>query len=108
MPDSYLAIASIAKDEYMRQRMYAAATQQATLGNVPLIDEPVVWVNNNMYVWAASPGWAEKWTYAFSTHPDDDNYEPGKDAAVITDDDILATVQHLGTPNIPDPPDTPE
>lgn len=102
--DSYLAIASIANDHFMTERMNACVTQQHTLGSIDLGEFGVnpynllEWVKTNRYVWAASPGWGDKWTYAYASHPDDDNYEPGKDAAVITDGDILATVQHLGTP----------
>jgi hypothetical protein len=94
--DSYLSIAGIANDEYMRERMRAAATQQAHLGNAPLIREPVRWVTDNQYVWASSPGWGAAWDSALAGHPDDPDYEPGKDPAVITDGQILATVQSLG------------
>lgn len=95
MPDGYLAIAAIAKDEFMRERMNACVTQQQHLGNVPLIEgDPTIWVVNNIYVWASSPGWGDKWESALASGTE----EPGKDEAVITDGDILATVQHLGTP----------
>lgn len=95
MADSYLAIAAIAKDQFMVERMHAAVTQQVHLGNVPLIDsDPTVWVANNNYIWASSPGWGEKWDSALAAGTE----EPGKDPAVITDDDILATVQALGNP----------
>jgi hypothetical protein len=46
-------------------------------------------------VWAASPTWGEKWAYAEATH-DEPDYAPGRDASVITDSDIVATVQALG------------
>lgn len=99
MTDSYLAISAIANDEWMNERMNACATQQAHLGNVPEVlsigtpPDPLLWVQANRYVWASSPGWGEKWDYALASDPDS---EPGKDTAVITDEDILATVQHLG------------
>ncbi|HEY7418457.1 MAG TPA: hypothetical protein VH593_24975 [Ktedonobacteraceae bacterium] len=102
MADSYLAISEIANDVNMQERMKAATTQQWHLGNVNLGDTTdsaytvALWVTNNCYLWAASPGWGEKWTYAQDTHTDDPDYEPGKDEAVITDGDILATVQALG------------
>jgi hypothetical protein len=105
MADSYLAIAAIAKDEFMIERMNAAVTQQQHLGNIdvnlPNVANPFSaqeWVNQNRYVWASSPSWGEKWTYALDSHPDDPSYEPGKDEAVITDGDILATVQALAGP----------
>jgi len=98
MSDSYLAISSIANDEFMIERMRAAVTQQVGLGNFNLdnLGSVITWVDTNRYVWAASPGWGEKWRQAYTDHPDDDTYEPGKDSEVITDGDILATVQSLG------------
>lgn len=101
MTDSYLGIASIANDLDMNERMRAAATQQVHLGEVSLIADPVAWVASNRYLWASSPTWAEKWDYALAAHPDEPDYEPGKDPAVITDDDILATVQALGNLQVP-------
>lgn len=102
MPDSFLAISEIANDQWMTERMNAAATQQAHLGNAPAVlsvgvpGDPLLWVSVNRYVWASSPSWGEKWDYANASHPDDPDYEPGKDPAVITDADILSTVQALG------------
>lgn len=97
MTDPYLAIAAIASDPYMRERLNAAATQQAYLENVTMQgQDPLVWVTTNRYVWASSPSWGEKWKFAVDGHPDDPEYEPGKDEAVITDADILAAVQYLG------------
>jgi hypothetical protein len=84
--------------------MTACVTQQQHLGNVPdITDAPGTWVAQNSYVWASSPGWGEKWDYALATHPPSTDpesppsYDPGADASVITDGDILATVQALGT-----------
>lgn len=104
MADSYLSIAAIAADEFMTERMIACATQQMHLGSAPAIsNDPInqgafaaqVWVEQNRYLWASSPSWGEKWTYALDTHTEDPDYQPGKDEAVITDGDILATVQAL-------------
>jgi hypothetical protein len=101
MADSYLSIAQIASNECMRDRMNAAVTQQVHLGGVPLIgtspaNDPLSWVGRNRYVWAASPGWGEAWTYALNTHSDEPDYDPAKDEGVITDGMILSTVQALG------------
>ena len=95
MTDPYLAIAAIANDQYMTERLNACATQQAHLGNVG-IGNPQGWVSENRYLWASSPTWGEKWKYALDSHPDEPDYEPGRDDAVITDADILSTVQSLG------------
>jgi hypothetical protein len=102
VPDSYLSIAAIASDPYMSERVRACAAQQSELGSVD-IDEPIAWTASERYVWAASPGWGEAWSYAIETHPPDPPdefgnttvYEPGKDDTVITDGQILATVQAL-------------
>ena len=102
MSDSYLAISEIANDHWMIERMNACATQQAKLGNAPGVltvgipGDPLLWVQVNRYVWASSPSWGEKWVYALNTNEDNPEYEPGKDEAVITDGDLLATVQNLG------------
>jgi hypothetical protein len=101
MADAYLAISEVATDEFMRQRLRAAATQQSQLGNAPLITDPLTWVDQNRYVWASSPDWGAAWDSALAAHPDDPAYEPGKDPAVITDGQILATVQTLGGPAEP-------
>jgi hypothetical protein len=96
MSDSYVAISEIAADAWMGERLRAAASQQAHLGNPPA--DPIQWVTDNRYVWASSPTWGEKWDYAKATHSDEHDYQPGRDSAVITDADILATVQALAMP----------
>jgi hypothetical protein len=101
MADTYLAISQIANDQYMTERMNSAATQQWHLESVDLGQygnnpyNVTMWVKDNRYLWASSPSWGEKWDYALASHPDQPDYEPGKDAAVITDADILAAVQQL-------------
>jgi hypothetical protein len=98
--DSYLSIAAIAGDEYMTERMNAAATQQQHLGafdpgysNTTAPFSAQAWVHDYRYVWASSPGWGAAWDSALAGHPDDPDYKPGRDPAVITDGMILATVQ---------------
>jgi beta-galactosidase/beta-glucuronidase len=93
MADSYLSIAEVASDSNMQRRVASCAAQQQLQG-AP-IPVPETWTVQNRYQWAASPSWGEKWDYARATHPDDPDYQPGADAAVITDGDILATVQSL-------------
>lgn len=95
MPDSYLSISEIANDDAMVERLRACATQQSHLDNDVNIDDPLTWVDLNRYVWASSPDWGASWDSALAAHPDDPDYDPGKDPAVITDGMILATVQAL-------------
>jgi hypothetical protein len=105
MADSYLSIAAIAGDQFMTERLNAAVTQQDYLGSIDVGtygNNPynlTQWVNDYRYVWASSPGWGAAWDSALAAHPDDPEYEPGKDPAVITDGMILSTVQQLGSPS---------
>ena len=104
MTDSYLSIAAIANDEFMRERMIACVTQQQELGSI-IIDLPntavpynaQAWVETNSYVWASSPDWGAAWDSALAGG----NEAPGKDPAVITDGQILSTVQFLLGPEEP-------
>ena len=106
--DSYLAISAIAQDSFMNDRMTACVTQQEHLGNAQSITyDPVnkppayaakVWVEQNAYLWASSPGWGEAWEYALNSNPD---ATPGSDETVITDGMILASVQALTNPQPP-------
>jgi hypothetical protein len=104
MADAYLAISEIANDPNMTERLNAAATQQQHLGAIDLgkyATNPynlTAWVHDYRYLWASSPGWGAAWDSALAGHPDEPDYEPGKDPAVITDGMILSTVQALGTP----------
>lgn len=91
MADAYLAISQIAADQFMNDRVRACAAQQ----DVP---DYAAWTLANQYRWASSPSWGEKWDSALAAHPDPDPenpYYPGADPAVISDADILATVQAL-------------
>lgn len=103
MADSYLAISQIAGNGSMHERVVSAATQQVHSGNAPGIDDPIGWVTTNRYLWASSPTWGEKWDYALTTHALVPGYDPGSDVTVITDADILATVQALGVANPEEP-----
>jgi hypothetical protein len=103
MADAYLAISEIANDEHLVERLNAAVTQQQHLGSIDLgkyATSPynlTAWVHDYRYLWASSPDWGAAWESALAAHPDEPDYEPGKDPAVITDGMILATVQALGT-----------
>lgn len=91
----YLAIADIAADGFMQSRLTACAYEQARAGRV-FEPDPTQWVYLHRWEWAASPSWADKWASAIAGGIT----EPGKDSTVITDQDILSTVQFL----VPAPP----
>jgi hypothetical protein len=101
MADAYLAISEVANDPSMTERLNAAVTQQQHLGSIDLgqyESSPynlTAWVHDYRYLWAASPGWGAAWDSALAGHPDEPDYEPGRDPAVITDGMILSTVQAL-------------
>jgi hypothetical protein len=98
MADTYLAISQIANNNSMQERMFACVTQEQQLQSIPRITgDPLTWVGRNRYIWASSPDWGSAWAYSQAAHPDDPDFDPGKDEAVITDGMILATVQKLGT-----------
>jgi hypothetical protein len=102
MADAYLAISEVANDQHMTERINAATTQQEYLGSIDIGQygnnpyNVTQWVHDYRYVWASSPGWGAAWDSALAGHPDEPDYEPGKDPAVITDGMILSTVQQLG------------
>jgi len=100
--DSYLSIATIASDEHMTQRLNACATQQQHLGSIEISAKwgetpgnAQTWVADSRYLWAASPGWGAAWDYALNSHPNQPDYQPGADPAVITDQMILSAIQTL-------------
>lgn len=102
MADSFLSISKIAGNESMNERMNAAVSQQQHLGTVTVVAHnylpsaaALIWVQENRYVWASSPDWAAAWDSALASHPDDSDYDPGADQAVITDGMILAAVQDI-------------
>jgi len=90
MADSYLSISQIAADSDMNDRVRACSAQQG-------VEDPGGWTLAHQLKWASSPSWGEKWDSALASHPPDpDNpYYPGADPAVISDADILSTVQLL-------------
>lgn len=101
---SYMAIATVAKDQNMLDRLTACAAQER-------IAEPQYWVLRNALLLASQPGWAEAWDSAQAARdqaaatPVDAKpgyatpvqvFKPiGADPAVITDGMILAAVQAL-------------
>jgi hypothetical protein len=89
MADSYLSIASAADSYSMQRRVAACAAQQAAPG------DPFQWTVDNKYGWASAPAWGAAWDSALASHPDDPEYDPGADPAVVTDGMILGQVQAM-------------
>lgn len=102
---SYLAQASMTKDNYLTERIAACA---ATLG----ITDARLWATNNLWSLSAHPGWKAAYAYALG---DVDVTDPGfassvgADPNVISDQMILEGVNAIISPNLePEVPDEPE
>lgn len=91
---SYLAQASMTKDNYLIERVAACA---ATLG----ITDARLWATNNLWALSAQPGWNTAYAAALG---DVDVTDPGYAAAVgadpnvISDQMILEAVQGILSP----------
>jgi hypothetical protein len=91
---SYLTQNDIANNSAMMNRVAQAATQEAIAADNDR------WTYENRRAWASAPGWDAAWDSALASHPDDPDYDPGTDEAVITDGMILSQVQSM-TPTPP-------
>lgn len=86
---SYLTQDHIAHSPAMQGRVAQAAASEGYA-------EPDNWMALHARTWAASPDWDAAWESALASHPDDPDYNPGTDEAVITDGMILSAVQTIG------------
>lgn len=84
---SYLTQGTISRNPSMQDRVAQCAASEG-------IADPDLWMMNHARQWAASPGWDAAWESAIASHPEPE-YDPGADAAVITDPMILSEVQSL-------------
>lgn len=84
---SYLTQSEIAANPSMHSRVAQCAATEGT-------DNPDLWVQENRRAWAAAPTWDTKWESSRVTHPEED-YDPGADEGVITDNNILSQVQGM-------------
>ena len=96
----YSDIALLQQDPYFARRVTAAYAVE-TLDVDDALD-PGSWQAIHSWDLAAQPGFGDAYGYAIETHPDDPDYLPGDDEAVITDAQILAAVQSL-LPQAPTP-----
>jgi hypothetical protein len=87
---SYLTQAHIAENIAMYKRVAQAAASEG-------IADADIWTNDNRRYWSAAPGWDEAWESAYASHPDEPQYDPGSDEAVITDGMILSQIQSMGS-----------
>lgn len=82
---SYLSTALIRQDSWIRDRVAACVALEGVAG------DPVQWALDRAWELATQPGWASAWDSALAR----DIAEPGRDAGVISDAQILSAVQSI-------------
>lgn len=87
---AYYEQSLLSNDSQFRDRIAACAAVEVELGET----HPLTWAGENQWMIAASPGFADKYSYALETGVQN----PGRDTSVISDNDILAAVQSLSVP----------
>jgi hypothetical protein len=85
---TYRTVAVMVSNEALVNREYAAVAREG-------IDPPETWHWEHRWRLASAPAWDDAWESALAAHPDDPDYDPGEDEAVITDGMILSAVQLL-------------
>lgn len=83
---SYWTISEMAADNDLTRREAACYAQEPDADG-----DPTTWALANGLALAAQPGWDAAWASALAAG----NEQPGRDEAVITDNQILAAVQLL-------------
>jgi hypothetical protein len=78
----------MAEDWGLRMRLIACAAQEHP-------DNPVTFVEEQIWRICGQPGWGDAWQYARLTHADVEGYEIGKDDTVLTDGMILSGMQSV-------------
>ena len=81
---TYSGIVKVAADTDLRARVCACAAEQG-------ISDPESWALGNRWAYSSAPTWAAKYEYALAT----ETPNPGTDTSVISDGDILSTVQDI-------------
>lgn len=81
---SYSTLAQMAKDPDFLDRIIACAATQG-------IRQADKWAEDNKWAMAAQPGFDEAYEYAVNTGV----AKPGRNAAVVTDENILSAVKAL-------------
>lgn len=99
---SYLTQDQIASSATMQHRVAQCASSEG-VGTAPEPADPFTgapvdpdrWTLERRRQWASAPDWDDAWEYALAGHSDEPDYDPGADAAVITDAQILSQVQSM-------------
>jgi hypothetical protein len=88
---TYNSTADMHDDFDLHRRLVACASEQGKGNPDDGAAQPDNWVALHKWPIVNSPGWSAKYDSARASG----NTSPGRDAAVITDDDILATIQPM-------------
>lgn len=99
---AYADIAALQIDPDFSRRTMAAYAQE-TLADQGNDTDPGSWQAFHSWDMASQPGFGEAYASALVNHPDEPDYRPGNDPAVITDGQILSAVQGLLPQPEPDP-----
>lgn len=83
---SYSSIVEMAQSQSLRQRITAAVAAEG-------IDNPEQWAGSYIWKIVAAPSWDDQWDYAKATYQVNANPDLGARNDVISDGDILASVQ---------------
>jgi len=86
---TYATVATIRRDADLSNRVAACVAVEH------VAEHPEQWAAEHAWELAAQPGWAAAWESALAAHPEDAEYRPGGDAAVVTDGMILSAVQAI-------------
>lgn len=90
---AYSDQAMLSQDYDFAQRIAACAAVEIELNG----EQPMVWASNNQWLIAAAPGFADAYASAVAGGVQ----RPGNDPSVISDQQILAAVQHLESTTTP-------
>ena len=93
---------SLERDRGRRVDLCARVARAAAAETV---GDPDRWSYDHRRTWAAAPGWDAAWESSRASHPDDPDYDPGQDEAVVaggrsrpgaSDDDPAASRERRG------------
>jgi hypothetical protein len=84
---AFFDIATLRSDADFLARVAACYAVENRLG-----EDPALWAQQHSWDLAAQPGFGDAYAYALANG----NEHPGRDAAVITDGQILSAVQAIG------------
>jgi hypothetical protein len=95
---TYHSISLLKNDTAFLDRTAACYAQEtfSAIGTPAYID-PAQWATQHAWTMASAPGFGDAYQYALDT----DNEKPGSDPGVITDSQILASVQAIMTAEAP-------